>query len=361
MNDNQQLRCPHCGRTQLFDDEICPYCGQTMTRGRRRIVTVKQRADRQRAIQKKNWNRPQEKTTWIPQQPNGVWTGPETKRTSGKKKIPLKKAAVYLVIFAVLYQIVPLVLHIAMRDFMADRQITDVFKQDDGPIPTFGRESYIYTTDEELDALDPGALWKRPQDWDNLFPGITEEEKTTLEAAADFVESSDESRETLLRNMEAQNIPPKAAAKALRMLEVDWNIQALRCMLGYLRYSIFSPREMWEQLEYEQFTREQIQYAMDHCNIDWYHEMEMQVPERLLYNNYSEQGMREELLQDGYLPEDIDRYLEGCGVDWRDQAVRQVEYLKEELDLSGTEAAQWLEEDGFPPEDISWALAEMRK
>ena len=378
MAEDNQLRCPHCGRVQLFDDAVCPYCGQNL-RGKKR-VTLRQKADKQRAIQHRNWHRKEEKVTWVPQENQGVWSGEEKKRKESDQQNPWKGRIKKIIALILVLQFGPTVLSILVAipelvmdgiSYVLEEQAEEEWEPEiqmpdldfpefeafsDPGVPTFGADDYFYTSDEELDALDPDALWKRPEDWVDLYPELTDQQRDYMEFLADHMVYSDYTREDMLSRMEEEGISREDGEETIERLQVDFGVQALKYMLMQFRYCSYSPMAMWELLEEEQFTEDEIQYAFDECTVDWYHQMEMQVPSILKYNPSSRQELEDRLIYEEFSVEDVEMYLEDCEIHWEEQALRTLNSPFTVLGTTEEENAEMLEMKGFTPEEIQYAL-----
>ena len=381
MDENQQLRCPHCGRAQMFDDKVCPYCGQPLS-GRKKYVTVKQKAREQRAIQHRDHHREDRKETYIPMDSQGVWTGPEEKRDPDVKKVNTKKLIIGVVIAVACTQLLPLAVEVLenigtlVEDSFEKNQepdmpeiyipdmhvlddLDDLATMDIGGIPldlpTDEPEEFYTISAEENEELLEDALWYHRERWREEIPDLEEGQLELLEAAAVRVEGED-SQVKILEKLQEDGYDQEKAQWALDTLKVDWNVQALRCMLGYLRYSSFTPADMAGQLDYEKFTEEQIQYAMENCQVDWYYQLEMEANDRFRYYPYSRDGFVWTLEEWGFQQEDIDRYMETLDVDWKAQALDRANLRLENYNYSREEMTEYLQEEGFIEEEIQYAL-----
>lgn len=94
----------------------------------------------------------------------------------------------------------------------------------------------------------------------------TREQKNALDSANSYLNFTHFSRSGLYDQLEYEGYPHDAIEYALNNIIVDWNQQALGTANDYLDYTSFSNSGLYDQLIYEGFTAEQAQYAID--NLD---------------------------------------------------------------------------------------------
>lgn len=94
--------------------------------------------------------------------------------------------------------------------------------------------------------------------------GSGESHKTAaLEEATSYLEYIPLSKQGLRAQLEYEGYSDEAIDYALENIETDWNENALNAAKGYLEIIDMTSEELHDQLIYEGFTEEQVQYALD--------------------------------------------------------------------------------------------------
>lgn len=93
------------------------------------------------------------------------------------------------------------------------------------------------------------------------------EKQNALGSAESYLRSGDFSKERLRQQLEYEWYPKDAIDYALENVEADWMKECLWNAQSHLRSSNFSKQRLREQLEYEWYLKEEIDYAINH--IDW--------------------------------------------------------------------------------------------
>jgi hypothetical protein len=86
-------------------------------------------------------------------------------------------------------------------------------------------------------------------------------ERNALSSAKQYLSYSAFSKGGLIEQLEYEDYSPKEIDYAMSQISVDWNHQAALTAETYLEYSAFSRSGLIEQLEYEGFTRSQAEYG----------------------------------------------------------------------------------------------------
>jgi SOS response regulatory protein OraA/RecX len=81
---------------------------------------------------------------------------------------------------------------------------------------------------------------------------------------------------------------------------------ALRTAESYLDFTAFSQQGLIEQLEYEQYSTEAAQWAVENVDVDWNEQAALKAAEYLEFQAFSEGGLRDQLEYEGFTPEQID-------------------------------------------------------
>lgn len=75
---------------------------------------------------------------------------------------------------------------------------------------------------------------------------------------------------------------------------------ALKSAQSYLSFAAFSYEGLIEQLEFEEYSREDAVYAADHCGADWNEQAAKSAASYLKYSSFSRQGLIEQLEFEGF-------------------------------------------------------------
>ena len=89
---------------------------------------------------------------------------------------------------------------------------------------------------------------------------------------------------------------------ALEGCEADWNQEALQALQAYLQIAPFSQTSMHDQLMFEDFTQEEILYALENCNVVW-EEQALLRAQQMLEEGTAAEDLKELLLWEGFTEE----------------------------------------------------------
>lgn len=96
-------------------------------------------------------------------------------------------------------------------------------------------------------------------------PAITKatvEMENALGAAENYLKFSHFSKKGLSEQLKYEKYSPEAIEYAVNTVRVDWNEQAVGAGQDYLTYSDFSKVSLMAQLEFDGFTKSQVQHAV---------------------------------------------------------------------------------------------------
>lgn len=82
---------------------------------------------------------------------------------------------------------------------------------------------------------------------------------------------------------------------------------------SYLKIMDFSKEGLKEQLEFEGFTPEEIEYAVNNCKVDWFEEAAGKADTYLDMMSFSREGLYDQLEFEGFTPEEIEYGLKSVG------------------------------------------------
>lgn len=98
-------------------------------------------------------------------------------------------------------------------------------------------------------------------------PDLTVSQEQAIGTAEDYLDYTAFSRSGLIDQLEYEDFSTEDAEFAVDYLDVSWREQAAAMAQEYLDYSHFSRQGLIEQLEYEGFTREQAEYGVDEVGL----------------------------------------------------------------------------------------------
>lgn len=82
---------------------------------------------------------------------------------------------------------------------------------------------------------------------------------------------------------------------------------------SYLRYTAFSKEGLKGQLEYEGYTAEACEYAVENCGADWNEQAAKKAQSYLDYSSFSRKGLYDQLEYEGFTAEQIEYGLKAVG------------------------------------------------
>lgn len=88
---------------------------------------------------------------------------------------------------------------------------------------------------------------------------------------------------------------------------------ALQSAKSYLDYSAFSAKGLKEQLEFEGYSSDEAQYAVDHCGADWMEQAALSAKQYMDYSSFSKQALIEQLEFEGFTHEQAEHGAEAVG------------------------------------------------
>jgi len=94
-------------------------------------------------------------------------------------------------------------------------------------------------------------------------PDMTTSQEQAVGSAESYLSFTHFSREGLIDQLEYEQFSTEDAEFAVDYLDVDWNEQAAGSAESYLEFTNFSRQGLIDQLEYEGFTTEQAEYGAD--------------------------------------------------------------------------------------------------
>lgn len=100
-----------------------------------------------------------------------------------------------------------------------------------------------------------------------IYDTLDFETKQAYDKGLRYLDSSDFSKQGLIEQLEYEQFPTDCCIQAVEAIEqdgnVDWQVEAINKANSYLSHSSFSKQELIEQLEYEKFTEEEANYAVE--------------------------------------------------------------------------------------------------
>ena len=159
----------------------------------------------------------------------------------------------------------------------------------------------------EAPALDPDPINNQIDD-----SGLSMGERNALKEAQSYLNYQAFSRDGLINQLTSEygsKFPMEDAEKAVSILEennqVDWNEQAYKAAIDYLKYQAFSRNGLINQLSSDagsKFTSEQAEYGVkkleDNGEVDWNEQAVKAAEDYLKYQSFSRDGLIEQLSSD---------------------------------------------------------------
>lgn len=139
-------------------------------------------------------------------------------------------------------------------------------------------------------------------------------ERNALESALSYLEYSGFSAEGLKGQLEFEKFTSDEAQYAVDHCGADWNAEALESAKSYLEYSGFSEKGLKDQLIFEKFTEEQAAYGVEHCGADWMKEAEESAKSYMDYSSFSRGGLIDQLIFEGYTQEQAEHGADSVGL-----------------------------------------------
>lgn len=111
--------------------------------------------------------------------------------------------------------------------------------------------------DKKSDEKDKPAEEKAPE------PEYTASQEQAIASALDYLDFNAFSKSGLVEQLEFEQFSPKDAQFAVDHIDVDWNTQAAASAESYLDMSSFSKSGLIDQLVFEGYTVEQATYGVN--------------------------------------------------------------------------------------------------
>lgn len=134
----------------------------------------------------------------------------------------------------------------------------------------------IVMVPNSIDGIDPRSIEreknpskKETEADDESRDDVSQEYKNALKSAQNYLDMSGFSKKSLEKQLEFEGFSEDSANYALDSVNVDWNEQALRSARVYYENMSMSKEEIFTQLssdDGEGYTREQARYAVDNLN-----------------------------------------------------------------------------------------------
>ncbi len=130
---------------------------------------------------------------------------------------------------------------------------------------------------------------------------------------------------------------------------------ALDAAKEYLTYNGYSYKGLSDQLSYDGYSEDAIQYAVDNCGADWQEQAIKLAEEELQYASFSSSGLVEQLTYDGFSKEEAETAVEALkDINWNEQAVKSADSSAQYNNLSKKGTVEQLEYEGFSNEQATY-------
>lgn len=114
-----------------------------------------------------------------------------------------------------------------------------------------------------LVATDSMNLLGDPEETTNSSGSATTGERMALSSAKNYLRTMGFSKSGLVKQLEFEGYSTDEANYAVENCGADWNEQAVRVAESYLNAMPMSKKELVNQLKYEGFTADEAQYGAD--------------------------------------------------------------------------------------------------
>ena len=129
---------------------------------------------------------------------------------------------------------------------------------------------------------------------------------------------------------------------------------ALKKAKEYLSFMCFSREGLIDQLEYEEFSREDAVYAVDHCGADWNDQALGKAKEYLSFTSFSYSGLIDQLEYEGFTLDQATYGADNCKADWKEQAAKKAKEYLEFMSFSRGDLIDQLIYEGFTREQAEY-------
>lgn len=194
------------------------------------------------------------------------------------------------------------------------------------------------------------------------------EDQAAYQSAKNYDTYAGFSDEGLRSQLEFEGFPKEAIEYAIQKLNQEnssrENEAALKSAKSYLDYTSFSEEGLREQLAYEGYPDDSIDYAITNLGGDpAQREAESALgsaKQYLDYSAFSSEGLRRQLEYEGYPQEAIDYAMENIVVDWNEQAEKMAkQYADSGMSMSNQGIYDQLIYEGFSEEEAQYGVSQL--
>lgn len=134
-------------------------------------------------------------------------------------------------------------------------------------------------------------------------------------------------------------------------------LNALKKANSYLKSSAFSKEGLKSQLEFEGFTSEQINYAIENCGANWKEQALKKAKSYLKSSSFSKSGLLEQLEFAKFTKEEANYGVQNCGADWKEQAAKKAASYLKSSSFSREGLIEQLKFEGFTAEEAEYGVS----
>lgn len=157
-------------------------------------------------------------------------------------------------------------------------------------------ESTSSATDEGAAQTEETTAESETQDYGSETPG----QKNARGSAESYLQFQAFSKLGLIDQLLFEDYSKEDAEYAVNILDVDWKEQAVKKAESYLETMAFSQKGLLEQLQYEKFTDEEAEYGVSNITVDWKEQAALKAKSYLDSQSFSRQGLIDQLLFEGF-------------------------------------------------------------
>ena len=220
----------------------------------------------------------------------------------------------------------------------------------------FAEELYMDIYISELGTAQPEPVPAEVRENAIDMAAISEERGDALSAACVCLMSLDLSSDGLEELLKLDEYSEEDIAFALENCGADWEQEAADYARHTLASGGFSEKTLKEQMELEKFDAELADKAIASCSPDWDKEAKDFAAYNINFSSVSRALLEETMLDSGFTQEQSGKALESCGADWDAEARELVDELLEAGGYSEALVKTVLEEMLFEEAQIEHAI-----
>ncbi len=171
-------------------------------------------------------------------------------------------------------------------------------------------QNLLYSVEISATDADTGAITESDSEPADT---MSTSQRNAISKAEEYLDYSAFSKEGLAEQLEYEGFSSDDAEYAVDQLSTDWNEQAVKKAEEYIDYSAFSKSGLIEQLEYEGFTDDEAEYGVEQLSIDWNEQAAKKAEEYMEYSSFSRRSLIDQLEYEGFTREQAEHGAAAVG------------------------------------------------